>query len=180
MADFMDIIRGRRSIRKYKPDPVPDETLNAVLEAARWAQSWANTQCWEIIVITDPEIRLKLQSAVPKGNPSYAAVVEAPVLLALCAERKRAGFYKGNYATKLGDWFMFDLGIQLQNIALAAHALNLGTVVVGLMDHDAARQVLNVPEGYEFAALVPLGYPAETPPATPRRDTGVFVHRETF
>lgn len=180
MDDLMNLIHERRSIRKYKQDPIPGEAMNAVLDAVRWAPSWANTQCWELIVITDPEIRRQLQETVRSSNPSHAALVEAPVLLALCGELKRAGFYRGNVTTKFGDWFLFDLGIAMQNIALAAHAQGLGTVVVGLMDHDAARAILKVPEGYELAALVPLGYPAETPPAPPRREISTFVHHEMF
>ncbi len=180
MTDFMDILRGRRSIRKYKPDPVPENALAAVLEAVRWSQSWANTQCWELIVITDKAIRARLQEAVPKGNPSYKAIVEAPVLLALCAELKRAGFYKGNAASKFGDWFMFDLGVVTQNIALAAHAHGLGTVVAGLINHDACKEVLGVPEGYELVSLMPLGYPGEQPPAPPRREITAFTHYDTF
>lgn len=180
MPDFMDILRGRRSIRKYKSEPVPEKALTAVLEAVRWSQSWANTQCWELVVVTDKTIREQLQAAVPKGNPSVKAVVDAPVLLAVCAELKRAGFYKGNAASKFGDWFMFDLGIVTQNIALTAHAHGLGTVVVGLINHDACKEALGVPEGFELVSLMPLGYPDEVPPAPPRREISVFTHYDKF
>ena len=53
--ELMEAIKKRRSIRKYKPDPIPEEALGAVLEAVRWAPSWANTQCWEVIIIKDPK-----------------------------------------------------------------------------------------------------------------------------
>lgn len=180
MSDFMEIIRGRRSVGKYKPDAVPEEALNAVLEAVRWSQSWANTQCWELIIIKDQSVRKRLQETVPKGNPSFNAVGDAPVVLAVCGELKRTGFYKGGPASKFGDWFMFDLGIVTQNIALTAHAFGLGTVVVGLLNHEAAKRVLNVPEGYELVSLMPLGYPAEQPAAPPRREISAFIHHDTF
>ena len=52
--NVMEAIKGRRSVRKYRPDPVNDETLEAVLEAARWAPSWANNQCWRFVVVREP------------------------------------------------------------------------------------------------------------------------------
>lgn len=55
--DFWEVIRTRRSIRKFKEDPVSDEQIEKILEAVKWAPSWANTQCWEIIVVKDPEIK---------------------------------------------------------------------------------------------------------------------------
>jgi nitroreductase len=180
MSDIMGLIQTRRSVRKYKTDPVPDEALQNVLNAVRWAQSWANTQCWEIVVIMDPTVKKEVQAGVSSGNPSYEALVSAPVLLALCAKMGTSGFYKGEAATKFGDWFMYDLGIATQNIALTAHAQGLGTVVVGLMDHDAIKNTLNVPDGYEFVTIMPLGYPDQERPAPPRRATGSFVHHETF
>ena len=56
--DLMEAIKGRRSIRKYKPDPVSEETLQKIMEAVRWAPSWANTQCWEVIVVKDPKDKI--------------------------------------------------------------------------------------------------------------------------
>ncbi len=181
MQEFMDIVKGRRSIRKYEDKPVPPEALDAVLEAVRWAPSWANTQCWELVVVTDTSVKERLQASLPpKGNPAVNAIVQAPVLLALCGQLKSSGFYKGQTTTKFGDWFMFDLGIACQNICLTAHALGLGTVVVGLFDHDKARAVLNLPAGYELVALIPLGYPAKISSAPNRREIKEFTHRNTF
>lgn len=181
MPEFMEIVRGRRSIRKYEERDVPEEALNTVLEAVRWAPSWANTQCWEVVVIRDRAIKEQLQATLPpKGNPAVGAVLQAPVLLALCGRLKSSGFYKGEATTKFGDWFMFDLGIACQNICLTAHALGLGTVVVGLFDHDKARAAIRAPEGTELVALIPLGYPAKVSSAPNRRELAEFVHRDTF
>lgn len=181
MQDLMDIIKGRRSIRKYEDKEIPEAILNQILEAIRWAPSWANTQCWEVVVIKEKSIKEKLQAAIPaKGNPSAKAVIQAPVLLVICARTKVSGYYKETAVTKFGDWFMYDLGIATQNLCLAAHNLGLGTVIVGVFDHDKAREVIGVPEGYEAVTLIPLGYPATSASAPPRREVSRFTHYETF
>jgi nitroreductase len=75
---------------------------------------------------------------------------------------------------------MFDLGIACQTICLAAHALKLGTVVVGLFDHAKAASVLKVPEGCELVAMIPLGYPAKISSAPNRREVAEFTHQDCF
>jgi nitroreductase len=181
MQYFMEVVKGRRSIRNYEDTPIPDEKLTAVLEAVQWAPSWANTQCWEIIVVKDAGLKTQLQGTLPaKGQPAAKAIVEAPVLLAVCAKLKSSGYYKEQVTTKFGDWFMFDLGIASQNICLTAHALGLGTVMVGLFDQEKAGRILQVPEGYETVLLIPLGYPAKPAAAPKRRDISEFTHHDTF
>ena len=180
MADFMDIITQRRTVRRFEDQPVPDDALATVLNAARWAQSWANTQCWEIVVVRDPAVRKAIEAAVPEGNPALRCIASAPVLLAICGRLGTSGYYKGQAVTKFGDWFLFDLGIATQNMALAAHALGLGSVVLGLFDHGQAKAAVGLPEGYELAALMPMGYPAKTPTAPPRREVSEFVHEDRF
>lgn len=181
MPEFVEIVKTRRSIRKYEDRNVPPETLDTILEAVRWSPSWANTQCWEIVVVRDPAVKQQLQATLPpKGNPAAGAMLQAPVVLALCGRLKISGYYKDQVTTKFGDWFMFDLGIACQTICLTAHALGLGTVVVGLFDHDRAKAVLKVPEGYELVAMIPLGFPAKISSAPNRRETGEFTHQDAF
>ena len=180
MANVMDVIRERRSTRKYEAKDVPEDILNQVLEAVRWAPSWANTQCWEVVLVQDRTLREKLQATISKGNPSTKSIIEAPVLLALCGKLKSSGYYKDKVSTKLGDWLMFDLGLVTQTICLAARSFGLGTVIVGFFDHDRAREILKVPTGYEIVALVPMGYPAKISSAPKRREVGEFMHRDTF
>jgi len=181
MQDFIRIVRERRSIRKYENREVPASALSTLLEAVRWTPSWANTQCWEIVVVKDKSLKEQLQATLPpKANPAAGAIVQAPVLLALCGKLKSSGFYRDQVTTKFGDWFMFDLGLACQNICLTAHTLGLGTVVVGLFDHDQAKSVLKVPEGYELVALIPVGYPAKTPAAPNRREVAEFTHHDVF
>jgi len=180
MADLKEIIKGRRSVRRYQERQIPDADLNTALEAIRWAPSWANTQCWEVIIVKDPTIKQKLQETLSVGNPATKAMVEAPVVLALSGKLEVSGFYHGQATTKLGDWFMFDLGLATQNLCLAAYHLKLGTVIVGRFDQDKAKEILRVPDGYEVVTLIPLGAPVQDATAPARREIGEFVHYDTF
>ena len=180
MADLTEIIKGRRSIRNYLDKEVPEEFLNQILESVRWSPSWNNTQCWEVIVVQDPANRESLQEIMPKFNPAWKALMQAPVVLVLCGKLKISGFYQSKALTKFGDWFMFDLGIAAQTICLTAHNLGLGTVIAGVFDHDKTKEMFGVPEGYEAAAVIPLGYPAKDSAAPKRREIGEFTHYEKF
>ncbi|HOQ31415.1 MAG TPA: nitroreductase family protein [Candidatus Hydrogenedens sp.] len=175
MNNLLQVIKERRTIRKYQNKPISDELLNTVLEAGRWAQSWANTQCWHVIVVKDGKIKEELQKTVPSGNPSYQAIVDAPILLCLCAKKNISGFYKGNACTPFGDWLLFDMGVFAQNIALSAHSLGLGTVIVGLLDQKSAQKILKLDDDKELVALMPLGFPADVPSAPPRKEIKDFV-----
>lgn len=178
--DVFDAIRGRRSVRKYKPDPVSEEQLNAVLEAARWAPSWANTQCWNFVVVRDVRLKERLAETLSPTNPAIPAIKEAPIVIVACAEKGRSGYKRGEVVTDKGDWFMFDVALAMQNIALAAYALGLGTVHVGLFDAQKAAEILDVPPGVVVVEMMPVGYPAEQPTAPRRKELGEFVFFEKF
>jgi nitroreductase len=181
MTDLMTLMQERRSVRKYEERPVTEETLQKVLEAVRWAPSWTNCQCWEVIVVKDPAIKAQLQASLPpKGNPAASAMVQAPVVLVMCAKSGVSGFYKDQPSTQFGEWMMYDLGLATQNLCLMAHSLGLGTVVVGLFDHQKARQVVGVPAGYELVTMIPLGYPAKSGAAPKRREVSEFTHQEKW
>jgi len=178
--ELMEAIKGRRSIRKYKPDPVPEGALHTVLEAVKWAPSWANTQCWEVVIIKDRKVASQLADTLPAGNPGKSAMVEAPLSLVLCAKKGVSGYYKGQVTTDKGDWLMFDTGIAMQNLCLAAHALGLGTVIIGMFDHKKAAGALGVPENIEVVAMTPLGYPAAAGGSSKRKEISEFVFHDTY
>ena len=180
MSDLMSIIKGRRSIRRFQEKQIPEELLQRILEGVRWSPSWNNTQCWEIIVIREAATKEKLRDSLTPRNPAVVGITEAPVVLALCGKLQSAGYYKGQATTKLGDWYMFDLGIATQSLCLTAHSLGLGTVIVGSLEHDKAKAVLGVGEGYELLALIPVGYPAKDSAAPKRREISEFTHYGKF
>ncbi len=167
--DVIEAIKTRRSIRQYQPNPVSDNDLAIVLEAARWAPSWANTQCTRFVVVRDNQTKAKLAEVLASGNPATSAMIQAPIVMVACAELKRSGYYKeGQAMTDKGDWFMFDVALAMQNITLAALSLGMGTVHVGLFDAARVARILNVPEGFAVVEMMPLGYPA-VEGKTPRR-----------
>jgi nitroreductase len=180
MSEFMSIIKGRRSIRRFQDKPISEKDLQEIIEAVQWSPSWANTQCWEIVVVKNREMKERLNEALSPTNPAKKGLPDAPVVLAVCGKMKSSGYYKCEASTKLGDWLMFDLGIATQSICLAAHNLGLGTVIVGSIDHDKAKQVLGVGEGYELVALIPVGYPAKESAAPKRREVSEFTHYDKF
>ena len=184
--EVFEAIKTRRSIRHYKPAPVTEEQINLILEAARWAPSWRNSQCWRFIVVRDAEVKRKLSETLlyyrPGENPSTSAVRNAPVVIVACGELKKSGYYEKipNPLTDKGDWYMFDVALATQNMMLAAHSLGLATVPAGLFDAPKAAQILGVPANIAVVMLLPLGYPDEEPEIHQRKELSGLVFYETY
>jgi nitroreductase len=187
--DVLEAIKNRRSIRRYKADHIDDDTVLRILEAAHWAPSWGNTQSWRFIVIRETATKARVADTVMKvkidnewvENAASGALKQAPVLLVVCAEMGKAGYgHDGTPVTDKGDWFMFDIGLSMQNLLLAAHALGLGTVIVGGFDARAAARILEVPEGFQVVAMTPLGIPAVKGQVSPRKSISDVIYREKF
>ena len=169
----IEAVRKRRSIRRYEEKDISDEQVREVLEAARYAPSWANMQGWQLMVVRDAGIRGKV-SDVLGGNPAAKAVLQAPVLLVVCMDPAASGVMKGR------EYYMADAGILMDHIMLEAAEIGLGTVFIGSYDEDGVREVLGVPDEYRIVAMTPLGYPAKTPGERPRKDLDDMVHWDTW
>ena len=179
--DTFEAIYNRRSVREYKDTPVPDDVLHKVLDAARWAPSWANTQCTRYVVVKDPAAKEKLAGALSAGNPATEAIKHAPVVIVACAVLHRSGFKKGTACTDKGEWYMFDVGLAMETLALAAHALGLGTVHVGLIpDSKVVDEIIGLPEDIVSVEMTPLGYPAVETKVIPRKDLSELVFYEKY
>jgi nitroreductase len=178
--DTLEAIKTRRSIRRYKTNPVDDNVLTQVMEAARWSPSWANTQCWRFIIVRSDSIKTELAGALSLNNPSTNAIKTAPIVIAICAELKKSGFYRGEASTLKGDWYMFDTALAMENLALAAHALGLGTVHVGNFDAKKVEGILGIPEGFTVVEMTPLGYPDGEARVVPRKELAEIVFNEKF
>jgi nitroreductase len=178
--ELLELIKGRRSVRKYKATPISEENLNAILEAGRWAPSWANTQCFSFTVVRDAEVKAKLAQTCPPGKRWAATVRDAPVVLVTCAELGKSGHFEGKPVTNKGDWYMFDAALAAQNMVLMAYSLGLGTVHVGWFDAEKAAQVLGVPQGVAVVELIPIGYAAEEPKTPSRRGLSEIVFYDRY
>jgi nitroreductase len=192
--ELFEAIKNRRSIRKYKADAVSDDQVNKILEAGRWAPSWANTQCSRFVVIRDVKVKADLAKSLqgiklPDGrefaNPGTAALNTVPVVIAVCAETGKSGAKKGadgksEYTTDKGDWFMFDTALAVQNMVLAAHAQGLGTVIIGAFDAAIAEKAINIPQGYRIVTFLPLGVPDQELKAPPRKELTETAVKDKF
>ncbi|MDD5948663.1 MAG: nitroreductase family protein [Lachnospiraceae bacterium] len=169
--EAVEMIKGRRSVRKYKDTPVSHEVLEEVVAAAAYAPSWKNTQITRYIAVEDKEKIAKVaQNCVPGHNAEI--ISGAPMLVVVTGIQKRAGYERdGSYTTSKEDrWQNFDCGIATQTFCLAAHEKGLGTVIMGIFDEDKVKEVITVPKNQEVMALVAVGYPDEEPQA-PKRKT---------
>lgn len=169
--DITQCIQTRRSIRKYKSDPIDHTLLESIISTASYSPSWKNTQITRYIAIEDSSI---LKKIADDYTPSYNSniVSQLSMLVAVTMVKGRSGFERdGSYSTKKGDrWQMFDAGIACQSFCLAAHEAGLGTVIMGIFDENGIRNLLNIPEEQELAALIAVGYP-DISPEPPKRKT---------
>ncbi len=178
--DTLECILTRRSIRKYTDEPVPEEKLAKVLEAIQWAPSWVNVQPWEVVIVDDPAVKEALQGAVPEANPGRKCVTLAPLLLVMVGKKGISGMYNKQSATVHGDWLKFDMGIACQNLCLAAWSQGLGTLHLGLLNHNKANEILGVPDDMSVFEIIPIGVPAKVGQAPPRKKIEDFVHKNKF
>jgi nitroreductase len=171
--DTLEAIRTRLSVRKFSDRPVEPEKLQAVLEAARHAPSWANMQCWRFVVVLDQAVKEKISefSYVEsffaargyKSNPAQKALAQAPVVIVACADPVQSGDLGGQH------YYMTDIGAAAENLMLAAHDQGLGSVFVGVFDEDQLGDLLDIPPGVRIVGLFPLGYPLEEGKSGPSR-----------
>jgi nitroreductase len=172
--DVFEAIKKRRSIRAFKGGDVSPETVEKLVEAARWAPSAGNIQPWEFIIVRKPEIKKRLAEAAL----SQAFIEEAPVVIVVCADENRSAIGYGVRGKTL--YCIQDTAAAIQNIHLTALSLGLSTCWVGAFKEEEARQILNVPRGVRPVAIIPVGYADESPSPRKRRPINEIVHYETF
>ncbi|MDQ7823511.1 MAG: nitroreductase family protein [Candidatus Eremiobacteraeota bacterium] len=152
--ELYEVMSTRRSIRKYRPDAVPEEILARVLEAVRIAPSGSNRQPWKFVITRDKAVRQQLVAACNK----QAFIAEAPLLIVACGlplTSNRGGFM-GEFSV------LIDVSIAVDHLTLAARNEGLGTCWIGAFDHKAVKEILGIPEEIKVVALIPLGYPLES------------------
>ncbi len=172
--DVFEAVKGRRSIRAFESRGVPAELVEKLVDVARWAPSAGNIQPWEFIVVRNLGIKRRLvEAALGQGF-----VEEAPVVIIVCADEYRCLMGYGVRGKTL--YCIQDTTAAVQNIHLAAYSLGLGTCWVGAFIEEEARKILKIPQGIRPVAIIPVGYPAESPLPRGRRPVSQIVHHETF
>jgi len=172
VMDVFEAIKGRRSVRKYKKEPVDRELVKKLLDAAHWAPSGGNIQPWLFIVIEDP----KLLDVIRKVSPGYFG--EAPLAILVCSNKEKA--YKVGGTLGRDYLTICDCAMAVQNMLLAAYALGLGTCVVKSFSHTAVKELLAIPDGIEPELLVIVGHPDQVPKPPPKVPLSEIVYLNKY
>lgn len=166
----LDAIMTRRSIRRYTTEPVSEADVEKILRAAMAAPSAGNQQVWRFVVVRDPEVRMRLSEM-----SQYAGMLaEAPVGIVVCADTREE--------RKVGYWPQ-DCAAAIENALLAAHAIGLGAVWLGVHPIEervaAVTEILGLPEGVRPLSVLSIGHPAEDrPPADRFREE--YIHHDRW
>ena len=195
LMDFEEVVVRRRSTRKFKEDPIPEQILNKVLETGRWAPSASNSQPWRFIVVTDIEVKRRIavmstefsRKAWSKFTPQRARYLAArggswdksriakiPVLLTVCYEIVEGIREK----LVLGS-----VWAAIENMLLAATAEGLGSCIYtfyNIDEENSLKEILRVPRSFRIAAMIQLGYAASEPPSPARKALNEIVSHERF
>jgi nitroreductase len=168
--NFSELIKTRYSVRAYKSDPVEEEKLRQVLEAAQLAPTAANRQPFQLIVIHTAGCEPELRRIYPR-----AWFTQAPLIVCICGIPA-----KGWVRLDGKNYTDVDVAIAMDHLVLAATDLGLGTCWIAAFDPAAACQVLGLPEGVDPIAFTPLGYPAGRPGPKQRKALGELVRYERW
>ena len=162
--DAIEALKTRRSIRAYKPEPVPKEILEDIIDCGRLAATACNEQLWEFVVVTDAQTRSRLAGLATNGP----FIADAPVcVVVLCKD---------------GTYYLEDGCAATQNILVAARAHGLGSCWVAGDKKpyaDAVLKTIHAPKGYKLVSLIALGYTAATPKPA-KRPLSEVLHWEKF
>ena len=155
---FMELIKGRRSVRSFDPSRlVDDRILQEILSAGQWAPSAGNVQPWRFFVINNPAVKMQLVEA------SYGQmfISEAPLVILVCADVERAAQAYGDRGRFL--YCLQDTAAAVQNMLLYIHSSGLASCWVGAFDEMKIIQELKLPAGLRPVSILPVGYPAASP-----------------
>jgi nitroreductase len=169
---ILEIIKERRSVRRYKPDPIPEDILQRVLEAARFSPSGKNLQPWKFILVKDESLKKRLVVA----SVGQTFIAQAPVVIVACAFPDKCYSRMGNY---MKSWPV-DVAIAVEHMMLQAQEEGLGTCWIGAFEEEEVKSILHVPEEVRVLALTPLGYPDENPAPRGRKDLQEIISHDFY
>ncbi len=165
-----EAIKNRRSVRAYKSDPIPEQSLRKVLEAARLAPSAHNDQDWKFIIIKDIKKRKQLAQAAR----SQSFIAEAPVVIAAVALNPERVMSCEVPA------YAINLTIAVDHMTLQACEQGLGTCWIGAFSQEEVKKILSIPDKYKVVALLPIGFPDDSPRPKTRKSLEEIICYENF
>ncbi len=174
----IECITTRRSVRKYTEEMISHETFEEIIDIARMAPSWKNTQTLRYILVQNKNIIDKIAEECVLGFEFNTKTLKGCNNLVILAQiNGRCGYEKdGSFSTSKGaGWEMFDAGVAAQTFCLAAHEKGIGSVILGIFDDEKVAKAIELPEGQTVAAVIPVGIPKFNPDPTPRKEVADLV-----
>ena len=207
---FLDLVKKRRSMRRFKPDPIPEEFIEKIVEAARWSMSGANAQPWEFILVKDQKTKDKMaESYMEVRREQYIieethveelrhhqlttlptdipGIREAPAVIVVCGDRRTlqatvlaAVYIPGSAGPDCT--YVENMAVAVNNLHLAAAALGLGSqwVSPSRVWEQSVKAILEIPELLDVHAVVPIGYAAYEPSLPYRRELKEILHFDKY
>ncbi|MCK9558209.1 MAG: nitroreductase family protein [Candidatus Cloacimonetes bacterium] len=152
---FMELISTRYSVRDFKPDPIPSEALDKILEAGRMAPSAQNRQPWRYIVLTNPaQIKALVKKTGLIGLSNFF-VKDAPCVIVACADTKK------NMRVNGQDYYLVDTAISFQQMMLCAWEMGIGSCWMAAFSEKILAKYLEIPRSWRIVAISPFGYPKD-------------------
>lgn len=176
--DVTECIKTRRSVRRYTDEIISHEIIEEIIDVARMAPTWKNTQTLRYLVVQDKAIIDRITEECMLGfEHNSKTLSKCNNLVVLLQINGRCGYEKnGSFSTSKGSgWEMFDAGIAAQTFCLAAHEKGIGSCIMGVFDDARIAEILDIPEGQTVAALIPVGIPKFNPDPTPRKEVAELV-----
>jgi len=172
--EAIEMIKDRRSIRKYKDEVVDRGLMEEIIEVTRYAPSWTNSQTPRFTLVDNPKIISQFASDGVKGfvyNVDTLKYAKGVAVLSFVEGKSgRADKYNIETSENPGRWEFFDAGIACQTFCLTAHAKGVGTCIFGIIDEVKIAELINLPEGETVAALIVYGYPDQEAKAPRRKE----------
>lgn len=168
--NIYEVIEKRRSVRAYRDDPVSEESLKKILEAGRLAPSAHNAQEYKFVVVKDK----KKRKALAEAASGQRFIVQAPVIIVAVALNPE------HLLSSSVPAYALDLAIAFDHMSLAAVEEGLGTCWIGAFNQKEVKKVLNIPDQYKVAVLLPIGVPDDLPAPKSRKSMEELICHETF
>lgn len=176
--ETLKCIETRRSIRKFKAQPVPHEVIQEIVAAAAFTPSWKNTQVTRYVVVEDADMKTKIADEATLGFEHNNGIIKnTPALVVVSMIHGRSGFEKdGSYTTSKEDrWEVFDAGLATQTFCLAAHDKGVSSVILGIFDEEKVAEIIGLDAKQKVAALLAVGYADEEPDVPKRKSVDELV-----